>query len=215
MLYYQAAGDSELQNLNVNPLLTIKYCLWHLLISIPIYTSGWVFQSLTFINLPLLVFMWTQLILNLKSLSKRKCIPLQTIYTLILFLPELTQVMSSVCQWKICLWIINYFNRVADRKISAYACMQNYDWFGSLCELQVMCRLGWELFMKDGRIPRRWLLIRSMILFLPAESCGCICSEILFHSPCYILGLLNGKCYAPLRFKPHKWCAVVPYWNAF
>lgn len=105
-------------------MLTIKYCLWHL-VSIPIDTLDWVFQNLTFIC-PLLFFLCgLSLPLILKSPSKTKCITLQIIYTLII-LQKLTWVISGVHQWKICPWRINYFNRAADRKINTCICMQNY-----------------------------------------------------------------------------------------
>lgn len=115
--------------------------------------------------------------LILKSLSKPKCIALQIIYTLITSLQKLTWVMSGVHQWKICPWMINYFNRAADRKINTYA---------SLCRIMTLI---WELVWALGDVNARgrifqegWLWTRSMILFLPPENCSCKCSEILFYS---------------------------------
>lgn len=115
--------------------------------------------------------------LILKSLSKPKCIALPTVCTLILFLQKLTWVMPGVCQWKIYLWMINYLNRAADRKINTYA---------SVCRIRTLIwELMWALGDVDawGRIFNEgWLWTRSMSLFLPPENCGCKCSEILFYS---------------------------------
>lgn len=95
--------------------------------------------------------------LILKSLSKPKCITLQIIYTLIIFLQKLTWIMSGVHQWKICPWMINYFNRAADRKINTYASVcRIMTRFGSLCELWVMWMLGDGSFRKDACEPDQW-----------------------------------------------------------